>query len=160
MVTALVPGSYDPPTYGHINLIERASAIFDTIAVVIAVNPTKSYTFNPEERLAMMQELVAGYSNVSVHVCEGLVVSFAQKIDAKVMVRGVRALSDFNHEFELSILNKGLDSAIETVFIPTDSRYFVLRSSSIKEMVRFGGDITDMVPPNVATALQEKLGQL
>ncbi|AFG37753.1 pantetheine-phosphate adenylyltransferase [Spirochaeta africana] len=158
MVCALVPGTYDPPTYGHSNLIERASRIFDRIAVVIAVNPAKNCTFSAEERLGFLQEMTAHLPNVSVHLWEGLIVDFARELDAKVMVRGVRALGDFNYEFELSILNKGLDERIETIFIPTDSRYFVLRSSSIRELVRFGGDVSNMVPPAVAQALQERLG--
>ena len=158
MVTALVPGSYDPPTYGHMNLIERASAIFDRLAVVIAVNPSKSCTFSAEERQQFLEQMTKDLPNVTVHLWEGLVVEFAQQVGAKVMVRGVRALGDFNYEFELSILNKGLDSGIETVFIPTDSRFFVLRSSSIRELVRFGGDVSHMVPTEVARALQERIG--
>ncbi len=158
MVTALVPGTYDPPTFGHENLIQRASRIFDHIVVVIAVNPKKSCVFSAEERLHFLQNMTSALPNVSVHLWEGLIVEFAQQHDAKVMVRGVRALGDFDYEFELSILNKGLDSSIETVFIPTDSRFFVLRSSSIRELVQFGGDVSHMVPAEVAAALNRRIG--
>ncbi|GAB6091007.1 pantetheine-phosphate adenylyltransferase [Spirochaeta dissipatitropha] len=157
MVNALIPGSYDPPTYGHINLIERASRIFDSISVVVAINPSKQYMFSADERCAMMNNLVSHLPNITVIPWEGLIVECAQKMNARVMVRGVRALGDFNYEFELSILNRGLDEEIETIFIPTDSKYLVLRSSSIKELVRFGGDISKMVPVSVAEALKEKI---
>lgn len=152
-----MPGSFDPPTNGHLNLVERASRIYDEIDVVIAVNPNKNYTFSADERFAMMQELVAGYENVRVHLWDQLIVKFAEKVGARVMIRGVRALADFGYEFELSMINKGLNPQIETVFMPTDPQYFVLRSTSIKELARLGGDISTMVPPSVAEALHERL---
>ncbi len=158
MLRALFPGSFDPPTNGHLNLLERASRIFDEIDVVIAVNPNKHYTFDADERVAMMGELVKDYSNVRVHVWDKLIVSFAERVGARVMIRGVRALADFGYEFELSMINKGLNPQVETVFIPTDPQYFVLRSTSIKELARLGGDISMMVPPMVAQALHERLG--
>ncbi|MFW5776752.1 MAG: pantetheine-phosphate adenylyltransferase [Spirochaetota bacterium] len=158
MLRALFPGSFDPPTNGHLNLLERASRIYDEIDIVIAVNPNKGYTFTADERFEMMRELVEGFPNVQVHVWDKLIVKFAEKVGARIMIRGVRALADFGYEFELSMINKGLNPAVETIFMPTDPQYFVLRSTSIKELARLGGDISTMVPPIVAEALYERLG--
>jgi len=158
MLRALFPGSFDPPTNGHLNLLERASQIYDEIDVVIAVNPNKNYTFDSDERFTMMQELVKDFPNVGVHLWDKLIVDFAEKVGARVMIRGVRAIADFGYEFELSMINKGLNPQVETIFMPTDPQYFVLRSTSIKELARLGGDISTMVPPIVAEALHERLG--
>lgn len=149
MQTALFPGSFDPPTLGHMNLIDRCAEIFGKIYVVIAVNPQKKYTFSAQERLDMMRRITAEHKNVEVRTWDRLIVTFAEEVGAKVMVRGVRALSDFNYEFELSMINKGLNSNIETIFMPTDPRYFVLRSTSIRELARLGGDISNMVPQEI-----------
>ena len=157
MLRALYPGSFDPPTNGHLNVIQRCSQIFDAIDVVIAMNPHKNYTFSADERYDMMQELLMGYTNVSVHLWDRLVVDYADQVGARVMIRGVRALGDFEYEFELSMLNRGLNMKVETFFIPTDSQYFVLRSTAIKELTRLGGDISTMVPPSVADRLRKKM---
>ena len=157
MLTAIYPGSFDPPTNGHINIIDRASRIFDKVEVVIAVNINKSYFFTKEERYRLMSSIVKKYENVDVHLWEKLIVDFAKQVGAKVLLRGVRALADFSHEFELSMMNKELDSDIETLFIPTDPKYFVLRSSSIKEMAKLKGNISGMVPPEVEEALFKKI---
>lgn len=159
MIHALYPGSFDPVSYGHLNIIERGVTIFDQIDVVISVNVQKEYLFSAEERTTMMEELLGKYKNIRVHVWDKIIVDFADKIGAKVIIRGVRALSDFSHEFELAMLNSGLNSSIETFFIPTDPKYFVLRSSTIKELTMFGGDVSSMVPPNVEKALKAKLLQ-
>ncbi len=157
MLTVLFPGSFDPPTNGHLDLIERCSSIYKHVHVVVAVNPDKYYTFSAEERMQMMSELTKPLGNVSVHVWDRLVVEFARQVQARIMVRGVRALADFNYEFELSMLNKGLDPGIETIFMPTDPRYFVLRSSAIKELARLGGDISAMVPASIAERIIERM---
>jgi len=158
MAIALFPGSFDPPTYGHLNIIERARTIFDKIDVVIAVNKSKKYLFTEEERLSMIKELVSDWDNVTVHTSSKLIVDYAHENKASVLLRGVRNFSDFSYEFDLSLLNKGLASDIETVFLPTDPDFFVLRSSSIKELAAFNGDISKMVPPLVEKALKEKYG--
>lgn len=160
MPKALMPGSFDPPTNGHLNLIDRASKIFDRIEVVIAQNSQKSYTFDAEERREMMTELTKRWDHVGVHVWDRMIVEFARSVGAPIMIRGVRALSDFSYEFELSMLNKGLDPEIETIFMPTDAQYFVLRSSAIKELVRLGGDVSSMVPPIVEERLKKKIGPI
>ena len=159
MLRVMYPGSFDPPTNGHLDIINRAVRIFDELEIVIATNPDKRTFFSAEERFGMMQRLVAGLPNVRVHRWDGLVVEMAEKLGARIMLRGVRALSDFNYEFELSTMNRALNSRIETIFLPTDQKYFVLRSSGIKEVARLGGDISQMVPPLVAEAVFAKLGK-
>ncbi|MDR1931808.1 MAG: pantetheine-phosphate adenylyltransferase [Spirochaetales bacterium] len=157
MTRVLFPGSFDPPTNGHMNLLHRAAKLWDEIDVVIAVNQTKTCTFTAEERLEMMKTLVQDYPNIKVSVWDRLIVDYAEQVGAKVIIRGVRAMVDFTYEFELSMTNKGLKPGIETIFMPTDPQYFVLRSSAIKEIALFGGDISSMVPPLVAGALKKKL---
>jgi pantetheine-phosphate adenylyltransferase, bacterial len=158
MIKAVFAGSFDPPTFGHLNIIERAQDLFDELLVVVAVNRQKTGLFAPEERRDLLLELLSGYPNVSVHLCEGLIVEFAKSHDCRVLVRGVRSVPDFSYEFELSIMNKGLNPGIETIFLPTDPKFFVLRSSAIKELAAFDGDISRMVPPNVAAAVKAKVG--
>lgn len=157
MIRAVFPGSFDPPTNGHLNVIERALDLFEEILIVIAVNSQKKALFSPEERLEMMKKLLSTHSNVSVHLYDGLVVNFAKEHGAKVLLRGIRGLTDFSYEFDLSILNKGLNPKIETLFIATDPKYFVIRSSAIKDLVAFNGDVSHMVPPIVEKALREKI---
>ncbi|MGA2480202.1 MAG: pantetheine-phosphate adenylyltransferase [Spirochaetia bacterium] len=157
MFKVLLPGTFDPPTNGHLNILRRASHLFDAVEVVIAVNPGKRYLFSAAERLAMMIALSEDLPNVTVTTWNGLIVDFADKIGVHVIVRGVRALADFDYEFELSVMNRSLNPRIETIFLPTDQKYSVIRSSAIKEIAGFGGDISGMVPPNVAKALRVKL---
>lgn len=156
MVRAVFAGSFDPPTYGHLNVIERAKNIFSDIHVVIAVNKQKNTLFTAEERFSMMKKLVSQWSSVSVHLCDTLVADYAKENNANVLIRGVRNITDFSYEFDLSICNKSLSSNLETVFLPTDPKFFVLRSSAIKELASFGGDVSGMVPPLVADALKNK----
>lgn len=157
MITALFPGSFDPPTFGHLNIIERSRKIFGEIHVVIAVNNQKKYLFSESERLEMMQKLTEMWDNVHVSTCRTLIVEYAKKNNAIVLLRGIRNVADFSYEFDLSMLNKGLDSSIETVFMPTDPEFFVLKSSAIKELAFLGGDISKMVPDLVADLLKKKL---
>jgi pantetheine-phosphate adenylyltransferase len=152
----IYPGSFDPPTNGHLDIVKRASGIFENLEVVIADNPRKQYTFTAEERFEMITTMVADFSNVQVTIWRGLIVDFAEKVGARIILRGVRALSDFDYEFELSMMNRALNPKIETILMPTDQKYFVLRSSSMKEVAIFGGDISEMVPPVVEKALKEK----
>jgi pantetheine-phosphate adenylyltransferase len=159
MLRVLFPGSFDPPTNGHINIIDRIAGIFDEVDVVVAVNPQKAYTFTADERYEMMKKIVEKHKNVGVYLWDRLIVEFAEDRGARLIVRGVRALSDFGYEFELSMINKGLNQRVETIFMPTDPEYFVLRSSAIKELARLQGDISGMVPDFVANALKKKLEQ-
>ena len=156
MITAVFPGSFDPPTYGHLNIIERARTIFGRLHVVVAINKGKHCLFSSEERVQMLEALTSQWDNVRVSTWDTLIVDYAKGHEASVLVRGVRNIGDFSYEFDLALLNRGLDSKVETVFIPTDPKYFVLSSSSIKELAHFGGDISTMVPPLVAEALAKK----
>jgi pantetheine-phosphate adenylyltransferase len=162
MFKAVFPGSFDPPTLGHLNIIERAAAIFDELAVVVAENRQKKYLFNVEERLSMMEKIVKSRTNAVIkanvvcHTWDSLIVDFMKKENIRVLVRGVRGMDDFSHEFELSMMNKALYPHIETLFMTTDPKYIVLRSSSIKELASFHGDVSLMVPPLVAEALKKK----
>ncbi len=153
----MLPGSFDPPTNGHLNLIERASRIFEKLYIVIAVNESKKYLFSAKERYSMIRKLTTPYKNVEVTLFDDLVVNFAQQNNVKVIIRGVRALVDFGYEFELAMTNKELNPNIEIMFMPTDPKFFVLRSSAIKEIAAFHGDISSMVPPDVVVALEQKL---
>jgi len=153
---AAFPGSFDPPTSGHVNIIRRAAAIFDELVVVVAENKQKKYLFSAEERASMITELVKGLKNVSVTVCDCLIVDFLKKKNIKLLIRGVRGLEDFSYEFELSMMNKAIGPEIETIFMTTDPEYFVIRSSSIKELASFQGNLQGMVPSLVAEALKKK----
>ena len=156
MIKAVFAGSFDPPTFGHLNIIERTQKLFSEIHVVIAVNNNKNYCFSGEERLEMIQKLVSGWNNVSVHLWDSLIVDYAKKIKADVLIRGVRNDNDFLYEFDLAMMNKSLNPQIETLFLVPEPKFFVLRSSSIKELAAFGGDVSTMVPPIVEAMLKKK----
>ena len=156
MVKAVFAGSFDPPTFGHLNIIERAQKLFSEIHVVIAVNNNKNYCFSDEERLNVIRTLVSRWNNVSVHLWDSLIVDYAKKIQADVLIRGVRNDNDFLYEFDLAMMNKSLNPQIETLFLVPDPKFFVLRSSSIKELAAFGGDVSTMVPPIVEAMLKKK----
>lgn len=156
MTTAVFPGSFDPPTYGHLNIIERASRLFDKIDVLISVNPDKKCLFTDMERHDLLVRLTESYKNVTVHIWNFLVADYCRKSGANVLIRGVRNAMDFSHEFDLSLMNKHLNRGVETLLIPTDQKYFLVRSSSIKEVARFGGDISTMVPKIVELEMKKK----
>jgi pantetheine-phosphate adenylyltransferase len=154
---AAFPGSFDPPTLGHLDIIKRAAGLFDELLVVIAENRQKKYLFSAAERIEMVRQLTREFGNVSVTSCDSLIVSFLRKQGIRLLIRGIRGMEDFSYEFELSMMNKVLDSSIETIFMTTDPEYLILRSSSIKELASFGGDVSGMVPPPVADALRKKI---
>lgn len=159
MRKAMFPGTFDPPTKGHINIIERAAALFDELYVVIADNIAKKCLFTTEERKAMIEESLPDVGNMKVMVHQGLTVDFAAKHGIDVIVRGVRAMNDFSYEFELAMTNKMLNPDVDVVFIPTDPQYFLIRSSQIKEMAEFGADFSPMVPEPVRRRLKEKFSE-
>jgi pantetheine-phosphate adenylyltransferase len=156
MFKAVFPGSFDPPTMGHLNIIERASAAFDELVVVVAENRQKKYFFTADERLGMIEEIVKPRKNVKCLIWDSLIVDFMKRENIRLLIRGVRGMEDFSYEFELSMMNKALAPDIETLFMTTDPRYIVLRSSSIKELASFQGDVSLMVPPLVAEVLKKK----
>ncbi|MDR2783178.1 MAG: pantetheine-phosphate adenylyltransferase [Treponema sp.] len=153
---AVLPGSFDPPTLGHGNLIERAAGIFDELLVVIAENRQKKSFFSTEERAYMLEELVRPLRNVEIFVWDLLIADFMKQHNARLLVRGARDSTDFAYEFELSLIYKAIDPDIETIIIPADPKYFASRSSSIKELASFHGDVSSMVPPFVALALKAR----
>ena len=159
MIKAVFPGSFDPPTNGHLDIIKRASKLFDNLDVLISVNPNKQYMFTEQERLDMLTTLLKDYKNVQIHVWEGLIVNYAKQAGANVLIRGIRSINDFSYEFELAHMNQKLNPEIETMFVPCKEKFGIVKSSSIKELALFDGDISRMVPPLVVSALKNKLGK-
>ena len=157
MIKAVFPGSFDPPTNGHLDIIHRASKLFDNLDVLISVNPNKQYMFSEQERLDMLSTLLKDYKNVQIHVWEGLIVNYAKEVGANVLIRGIRSINDFSYEFELAPMNQKLNPEIETMFLPCKEKFGIVKSSSIKELAMFDGDISRMVPPLVEKALKNKL---
>lgn len=160
MVKAVFAGSFDPITNGHLDIIQRAAKLFGSLDVVISENPEKKYMFTEDERRKMVEELTSDLDNVTVHVYTGLVVNYAQKIGANVLIRGVRSTNDFAYEFDLALMNRKLNPEIETVFLQSKEKNVVIKSSSIKELAMFDGDISRMVPPLVEKAVKAKFGKL
>ena len=159
MVKAVFAGSFDPPTNGHLDIIKRASGLFESVDVVVSVNPEKHTMFSEEERVQFLKELIKPFNNVSVHSYKGIIVNYAKEVGAKVLVRGVRSANDFGYEFELALMNQNLNPDIETVFLQSKEKYAIVKSSSIKQLAQFGGDISRMVPPSVAETLSKKYKQ-
>jgi pantetheine-phosphate adenylyltransferase len=156
--TALFPASFDPPTNGHLDLIERAQQVFDEVVVAVAINVGKTGTFSFEERVEMLEAVTAGMPRVRVEGFSGLVVEHAKAMGATVIIRGLRAMSDFEYEFEMALMNRHLEPDLETFFMMARQEYLYVSSSRLKELVRFGTRIDDFVPPLVAKRLHEKLG--
>jgi pantetheine-phosphate adenylyltransferase len=151
MITAIYPGTYDPVTNGHIDVIQRAAAIFDRLVVGVVANPRhKSPTFALEERVDFVREAVSHLENVEVEVFSELVVEFAKKWEAKAIVKGLRVISDFEWEFQMNQLNRTLAPDIETVYVMASSEVSFVSSSGVKEIAEFGGDVSELVPPSVA----------
>jgi len=156
--TAIYPGSFDPVTNGHVDIVERGLKIFDGIIVAILRNPAKKALFTVEERKEMIEISLNKYSNVEVDIFDGLLVDYARKRNAGTIVRGMRAVSDFESEFQLALMNRKLNREVQTVFLMTGLRWIFTSSSIIKEAASFGGDISSMVPPIVDRKLKEKFG--
>ena len=157
--TAVYPGSFDPVTYGHIDIVKRGRKLFDKIIVAILHNPAKKALFTVDERLEMLRESMKDISNVSFDTFDGLLVNYVKDKGAHAILRGMRAVSDFEHEFQLALMNRKLDRDIETVFLMTGMRWFFTSSSIIKEAALFGGDISDMVPPNVQKRVTDRYNE-
>jgi pantetheine-phosphate adenylyltransferase len=153
--TAVYPGSFDPPTSGHVDIVARASRIFDTLIVAIGLNSAKSTLFSPEERLEMLRDVSAPYPNVIVETFTGLLVEFAQKKQADALVRGLRAVSDFENEFQMALTNRKLAPDLETVFLMTSAENMFVSSSIVKEVAALGGDVRGLVPAQVELELRK-----
>lgn len=156
-VKALYPGTFDPPTNGHVDLIQRGAKIFDQLTVAILVNPVKNPLFTVEERVEMLEEVAGPLGNVSVATFNGLMVDFARLQGATAVLRGIRAISDYEHEFQMALMNRRLAPEIETVFLQPAGRYSFVSSRMVKEVFSFGGDVTGLVPPNVLKRLRARI---
>jgi pantetheine-phosphate adenylyltransferase len=159
MRRAACPGSFDPVTNGHIDIVARASALFDEVVVAVGVNASKSRLFSPEERMAMIREAVAPYPNVSVASFQGLLTDFCQANDICAIVKGLRAVTDFDYELQMAQMNSSL-APVETVFLPASPEHSFLASSLVKEVASYGGDVSRLVPAHVVGPLRTKLGQV
>jgi pantetheine-phosphate adenylyltransferase len=153
---AIYPGSFDPVTNGHVDIVHRGVALFDQVIVTILHNPKKKSLFTLDERMEMLQESLKDISGVSFDTFGGLLVDFAKQCGAQAILRGMRAVSDFEYEFQLALMNRKLQRDVQTVFMMTGLRWIFTSSSIIKEAAQFGGDISDMVPPIVNQKLKEK----
>jgi pantetheine-phosphate adenylyltransferase len=158
MRRAVCPGSFDPVTNGHIDIVQRASALFDEVVVAVGVNKSKNRLFTPEERIEMLREACAGFANVRVDGFTGLLTDFCAQNGIQAIVKGLRAVSDFDYELQMAQMNASLTD-VETVFVPTSPEYSFLASSLVKEVAMFGGDVSALVPPFVHTALTKRLAE-
>ena len=157
MKAAIYPGSFDPLTYGHLDIIKRSSEIFDELIVSVLDNKKKTPLFSVEERVKMLEEVTCNLPNVRIIPFEGLLVDFAKELDAKVVIRGLRAITDFEYELQMAQTNQKLQSDIETLFLTTSLDYSYLSSTTVKEVAAFGGDISQFVPEAVADRMKDKM---
>src|ERR1700677_4681795 len=152
-VKALYPGTFDPPTNGHVDLIHRGAKLFEDLTVAILSNPVKNPLFTVEERVEMLKEATSALGNVSIATFNGLMVDFARQQQAKAVLRGIRAITDYEYEFQMALMNRRLAPEIETVFLQPAGRYSFVSSRLVKEVVSFGGKVDGLVPSNVAKRL-------
>ncbi|MDD5230836.1 MAG: pantetheine-phosphate adenylyltransferase [Candidatus Marinimicrobia bacterium] len=157
MKVAVYPGSFDPITNGHLDVLKRAASLFNIVYIAVARNLQKSTMFTTEERLEMIRGCTTQYENVKLDSFDGLVVDYARQVGAEVIIRGLRALSDFDYEFQMALMNRHLEKKIDTVFLMPHEDYTFLSSSVVRELVKFGGDISGFVPTNVEAALLKKI---
>jgi pantetheine-phosphate adenylyltransferase len=156
-VNALYPGTFDPPTNGHVDLIQRGAKLFEHLTVGILKNPVKNPLFTVEERVEMLKEATSALGNVSIATFDGLMVEFARQRGATAVLRGIRAISDYEHEFQMALMNRRLAPEIETVFLQPAGRYSFVSSRMVKEVVSFGGDVSGLLPPNVLKRLRARI---
>jgi pantetheine-phosphate adenylyltransferase len=156
-IIAVYPGSFDPPTLGHIDVIERAAKIFGQLHILVAKSSNKEGLFTPEERKKLLEQTIGHLKNVTVAIHGGLTVDYLKKIDAQVIIRGLRAVSDFEYELAMATVNRKLHPDVETFVVMADERFHYISSHLIKEVASHGGDLTQLVPPTVNEAVQKKL---
>ena len=159
MRTALCPGSFDPITKGHLDIILRASRLFDRVVVLVSVNPDKRTAFSVEERVELIRAVTGDLATVEVDAYQGLLVDYARQVGATASIRGLRAVSDFEYEFQMALANKKLDPQLETIFLNTNSKYMYLSSSLVKQIAAFGGDIDDFVPQAIIEPIKQRLSK-
>jgi pantetheine-phosphate adenylyltransferase len=158
-VKAIYPGTFDPPTNGHVDLIQRGAKLFGHLTVAVLNNPGKDPLFTVAERVEMLQEAIGALDNVSVATFDGLMVEFARREGASAVLRGIRAISDYEYEFQMALMNRRLAPEIETVFLQPAGRYSFVSSRMLKEVFSFGGDVTGLVPPNVLKRLRGRINK-
>jgi pantetheine-phosphate adenylyltransferase len=156
VITAMVPGSFDPPTNGHLDVIGRCAALFDQVVVAVANNPSKNPLFDADQRVALLEECCASWPNVRAASFDGLLVDFVRDSGADVIVKGLRVVTDFEYELQLAQMNRQLSGTV-TLFVPTNPEYGYLSSSLVKEVAAFGGSVESLVPLPVARALKERV---
>src|SRR2546430_1497281 len=156
---AIYPGAFDPPTNGHIDIVERSARLFDRVVIGVGRNLSKKTLFDADQRVALMREACKGCRNVEVTTFDKLQVTFAQEVGASFIIRGIRALSDFEFEFEMANMNRALDPGIEMVYLMTAPEYLFISASRVKELAAFGAPIDKFVPPNVAKRLKAQMGK-
>jgi pantetheine-phosphate adenylyltransferase len=155
---AVYPGTFDPITNGHLSIVNRALKIFDKLIIAILNNPQKEPLFSIEERISMIKDVLRSKSNIEVDVFDGLLVDYVLKKKSNVILRGIRALSDFEYEFQMALMNRKLNRDVQSIFLMTDYKWFYISSTIIKEAASFNGDISGLVPPSVCKKLKEKFG--
>jgi pantetheine-phosphate adenylyltransferase len=158
MPTALCPGSFDPPTNGHIDVIERTARYFDSVVVGVTVNPSKEPLFSAEERMDMLSVTLSHLENIEMARLDGLLVDFARRRGIQVVVKGLRAVSDFEYELQMAQMNSALEPDLDTLFVTAKPEWAFLSSSLVKEVARYGGSVEDLVPPAVSKALSDRFG--
>ncbi len=159
MIKTVYPGSFDPVTNGHLDIIERASRTFDAVVVAVVKNPSKDAMFSVGERVRLLRHVTAHLPNVTVDHFEGLLTDYMHQLKASVVIKGLRAISDFEYEFQMALMNRTLDSSIETLFMMTNNRFSYLSSSLVKEVARLGGPIDELVSAVVAEAVEIRLSR-
>jgi len=156
MNTVVYPGSFDPITNGHFDIIKRSAKVFNKVIVAVLVNPDKKSLFTPEERVELIRKVTTEYPNVEVLSFSGLLIDFVNRNDSKIIIKGLRTITDFEYEFQMALMNKQLDSTIETVFMMTSAKNSFLSSSSVKQVAAFGGSIRGLVPDKIIPDVLEK----
>jgi len=154
----IYPGTFDPLTYGHLDVLKRAAHLFEKVTVAISDNPTKGPSFSAEERLALVLPNIQGMPNVRAVTFSSLLIDFAREQEATVIIRGLRAISDFEFEFNMALMNRHLNPLIETLFVMPNEEFSYTSSTLVKQVAKYGGDVSHFVPPNVASALRESYG--
>ena len=156
MTTAIIPGSFDPITLGHLNIIRRAAQIFDKVVVCVMKNSAKSYMFTIEERVELVKRVVARLGNVEVDTTNLLLAEYAKRYDGAVIVKGLRAVSDFDYEFQIALINKKMNPELDTLFLTSSEKYTFLSSSVVKEMAAYGADLSEFAPTEIITDILER----
>ena len=160
MSTAIYPGSFDPVTLGHLNIIKRAAACFDNVIVCVMINSNKKGMFTPEERVELLRKSTARFANVEVDSSNELLAAYARRRRAKVVVKGLRAVSDFEQEVQMAVINRHLNPKLETMFLASSEKYTYLSSTIVKEMARYGADLTGLVPREIVDDVNRRMSEM